>query len=49
MKHGTISAYTNQACRCERCRKANNRYKAAYAANERRELKRLRRAAGVKS
>ena len=30
MKHGTISAYTNESCRCDDCRKAMNAYQRRY-------------------
>lgn len=33
-KHGTISAYTNDACRCNKCREAHRVYQ--YAALQRR-------------
>lgn len=35
MKHGTLSKYTNESCRCWRCKKANREYKREYRQRKR--------------
>ena len=34
-RHGTFSAYTNLACRCTRCRRANADHQREFAARHR--------------
>jgi hypothetical protein len=46
--HGTRNTYNWHRCRCELCVKANTDYTRKRNQRQARELKRLRKAAGVK-